>query len=107
MRRRRRTLGSLAACITAAVFGTVHAAAPLPQVRPLYFEHLTVRDGLSMGTVNSILQDSVGYVWLATESGLDRYDGYSVREYRRQRGDDHALASDYVWSMAEDANGDL
>jgi signal transduction histidine kinase/ligand-binding sensor domain-containing protein/CheY-like chemotaxis protein len=60
-----------------------------------------------MGTVNSILQDSVGYVWLATESGLDRYDGYSVREYRRQRGAEHGLASDYIWSIAEDAGGDL
>jgi signal transduction histidine kinase/ligand-binding sensor domain-containing protein/CheY-like chemotaxis protein len=60
-----------------------------------------------MGTVNSILQDSVGYVWLATESGLDRYDGYSIREYRRQRGALHGLASDYIWSIAEDAGGDL
>jgi signal transduction histidine kinase/CheY-like chemotaxis protein/streptogramin lyase/HPt (histidine-containing phosphotransfer) domain-containing protein len=60
-----------------------------------------------MSTVNSILQDSVGYIWLATESGLDRYDGYTMHEYRRRRGDAHGLASDYIWSIAEDANGDL
>jgi signal transduction histidine kinase/ligand-binding sensor domain-containing protein/CheY-like chemotaxis protein/HPt (histidine-containing phosphotransfer) domain-containing protein len=108
MSQRRRTLGILAACIAAAVFGTAaHASPPIAAVRPLYFEHLTVRDGLSMGTVNSILQDSEGYVWLATESGLDRYDGYSIREYRRQRGSLHGLASDYIWSIAEDAGGDL
>jgi signal transduction histidine kinase/ligand-binding sensor domain-containing protein/CheY-like chemotaxis protein/HPt (histidine-containing phosphotransfer) domain-containing protein len=108
MPQRRRTLGILAACIAAAVFGTAaYASPPVAAVRPLYFEHLTVRDGLSMGTVNSILQDSVGYVWLATESGLDRYDGYSIREYRRQRGALHGLASDYIWSIAEDADGDL
>ncbi len=46
-------------------------------------------------------------MWLATESGLDRYDGYSMREYRRERGNEHALASDYIWSIAEDAHGDL
>jgi signal transduction histidine kinase/ligand-binding sensor domain-containing protein/CheY-like chemotaxis protein/HPt (histidine-containing phosphotransfer) domain-containing protein len=108
MSQRRRTLGILAACIAAAVFGTAaDASPPIAAVRPLYFEHLTVRDGLSMGTVNSILQDSEGYVWLATESGLDRYDGYSIREYRRQRGSLHGLASDYIWSIAEDAGGDL
>jgi signal transduction histidine kinase/ligand-binding sensor domain-containing protein/CheY-like chemotaxis protein/HPt (histidine-containing phosphotransfer) domain-containing protein len=73
----------------------------------MYFEHLTTRDGLSMSTVNTILQDSAGYIWLGTESGLDRYDGYSVHEYRRQRGDAHGLASDYIWSIAEDVNGDL
>jgi signal transduction histidine kinase/ligand-binding sensor domain-containing protein/DNA-binding response OmpR family regulator len=81
--------------------------APLPAARPLYFEHLTVRDGLSQSTVMSVLQDSQGYLWLATESGLDRYDGYSIREYRRQRGNDAALASDYVWDIAEDASHDL
>ncbi len=108
MRKRRRIFRSLAACIAAAALhAAAQAAAPVPAVRPLYFEHLTIRDGLSMGTVNSILQDSVGYVWLATESGLDRYDGYSIREYRRQPGDAHGLASDFVWSMAEDSNGDL
>ncbi len=73
----------------------------------MYFEHLTMRDGLSQSTVMSILQDSQGYLWLATESGLDRYDGYSIHEYRRKRGDEHALASDYIWSIAEDANSDL
>jgi signal transduction histidine kinase/ligand-binding sensor domain-containing protein/CheY-like chemotaxis protein len=73
----------------------------------MYFEHLTVRDGLSMSTISSILQDSQGYIWLATESGLNRYDGYTVRQFRRERGNQHGLASDYIWSIAEDSHGDL
>ncbi len=73
----------------------------------MYFEHLSMREGLSQSTVMSILQDSQGFLWLATESGLDRYDGYSIREYRRDRGNPHALASDYIWKIAEDARGDL
>lgn len=84
-----------------------HASAPVPEVRPMYFEHLTMRDGLSQSDVTSILQDSEGYLWLATESGLNRYDGHSIREYRRKRGDAHGLASDYIWTIAEDARGDL
>jgi signal transduction histidine kinase/ligand-binding sensor domain-containing protein/CheY-like chemotaxis protein len=83
------------------------AAAPAPAVRPMYFEHLTMRDGLSQSTVMSILQDRQGYLWLATESGLDRYDGYAIREYRRERGSEDGLASDYIWKIAEDAKGDL
>ncbi len=94
-------LACMAACTAA------HAAAPSPAVRPMYFEHLTTRDGLSQSTVNGMLQDSQGYLWLATENGLDRYDGDSIREYRRERGNEHGLASDYIWSMAEDAQGDL
>src|SRR3984885_3639371 len=108
MRNRRRIFDLLAACAAVATFSPVAlAAAPVPATRPMYFEHLTMRDGLSMSTINSILQDSQGYVWLATEAGLNRYDGYSVRQFRRERGNEHALASDYVWSIAEDRHGDL
>src|SRR6185436_9465972 len=99
----RRTLRAFALC---AVLGALEAGAAVPdagpEARPMYFEHLTMRDGLSQSTVMSILQDSQGYLWLGTESGLNRYDGYSIREYRRERGNDHALANDYVWSLAED-----
>jgi signal transduction histidine kinase/ligand-binding sensor domain-containing protein/CheY-like chemotaxis protein/HPt (histidine-containing phosphotransfer) domain-containing protein len=108
MRNRRHIFALLVACVAAATGGAAAlAAAPVPAIRPMYFEHLTMRDGLSMSTVNSILQDSQGYVWLATEAGLNRYDGYTVRQFRRDRGNPHGLASDYVWSMAEDAQGDL
>lgn len=95
------------ALLACAVAIAAHAAPPVPEVRPMYFEHLSVRDGLSQSTVMSILQDSQGFLWLATESGLDRYDGYSIREYRRQRGNDQALASDYIWKIDEDSRGDL
>jgi signal transduction histidine kinase/ligand-binding sensor domain-containing protein/CheY-like chemotaxis protein/HPt (histidine-containing phosphotransfer) domain-containing protein len=106
--RTRSLLGALlsSACLCGPS-GLVHAAAPLPAVRPMYFEHVTMRDGLSQGTVEAILQDSRGYLWMATESGLNRYDGNSIRVYRRERGNPQALASDYVWTMAEDTHGDL
>src|SRR5262245_28714074 len=107
---RRRVLNlfrALTACSTLIAIGAAQAAAPVPDSRPIYFEHLTMRDGLSQGTVMSILQDSQGYLWLATESGLDRYDGYSIRAYRRERGNEQGLASDYIWTIAEDARADL
>jgi signal transduction histidine kinase/ligand-binding sensor domain-containing protein/CheY-like chemotaxis protein/HPt (histidine-containing phosphotransfer) domain-containing protein len=108
MRNRGRFTSILIACVaTAAIGPAAVAGAPIPAIRPMYFEHLTMRDGLSMSTINSILQDSQGYVWLATEAGLNRYDGYSVRQFRRERGNPHGLASDYVWSLAEDSHGDL
>ena len=83
------------------------ATTPVPAVRPLYFEHVTTRDGLSQSTVMSILQDTQGYLWFGTEGGLDRYDGYSIREYRRQRGNSAGLASDYIWAIAEDGDNNL
>jgi signal transduction histidine kinase/ligand-binding sensor domain-containing protein/CheY-like chemotaxis protein/HPt (histidine-containing phosphotransfer) domain-containing protein len=97
----------LTGVLFAAAVAPSSAAVPVPPVRPLYFEHLTMRDGLSQSTVEGFLQDSQGYLWLATESGLDRYDGNSVRVYHRERGNPHALASDYIWTIAEDSNSDL
>src|SRR3982750_1027135 len=41
------------------------------------FNHLTTKDGLSSNFVNCIYQDKKGYLWVVTESGLQRYDGYS------------------------------
>ena len=76
----------IAGALWSALGGLAQAAAPVAAVRPMYFEHLTMRDGLSHSTVEGMLQDSRGYLWLATESGLDRYDGYSVRVYHRERG---------------------
>src|SRR3981081_3391530 len=107
MQRRGRILGTLAACAALAASAAARAAVPVPAVRPMYFEHLTMRDGLSQSTVMSILQDSHGYLWLAPERGLDRVDGHARREYRRERGNDQGLASDYVWALAEDSHGDL
>lgn len=108
LRRARNLLSAFAACAAWTLVGSAaQAAAPVPEVRPIYFEHLTMRDGLSQSTVMSILQDSQGFLWLATESGLARYDGYSIRAYRRERGNERGLASDYIWTIAEDARGDL
>ena len=108
MRRRvHNVFRAFVACAALTAIGAAQAAAPVPAARPIYFEHLTMRDGLSQSTVMSVLQDSQGYLWLATESGLDRYDGYSIRAYRRERGNERGLASDFIWTIAEDAHGDL
>ena len=55
------------------------AAAP---VRPIRFDRLSLEQGLSQSSVMDILQDRRGYVWLATEDGLDRYDGLAFKVYK-------------------------
>ncbi|MBR4898478.1 MAG: response regulator [Prevotella sp.] len=42
---------------------------------------ISTRDGLSGNTINELLQDREGYVWMATNNGLSRYDGYSIVNY--------------------------
>ena len=40
------------------------------------FSNFTVQNGLPQNAVNTIVQDSEGYIWFATQVGAARYDGY-------------------------------
>src|SRR5690349_7836159 len=47
----------------------------------LRFNHLFVKDGLIEGSVHPIIQDNQGYMWMGTNNGLVRYDGYQPKTY--------------------------
>ena len=73
-------------------------AAPLP---PALEESLPVRvyttgEGLAGNEVNAILQDSRGFLWIGTQGGLVRYDGYQFRVYRENPSDPRSLSGSYV-----------
>ena len=56
-------------------------------VEDLRFFHLTTNDGLSQSNVKAILQDRRGFMWLATQDGLDRYDGNAFVVYKHNPND--------------------
>ena len=74
---------------------------------PMRFGRLEIEDGLSQSHVLAIWQDSTGHMWFGTENGLDSYDGYEFRHYRHERGNAETLGSDYIYDIAEDADGNL
>lgn len=49
--------------------------------QPISFSQLTIDDGLSQNTVNDIIQDDIGFIWFATQEGLNRYNGLSFRNF--------------------------
>lgn len=61
-------------------FGSRHAGA---QVSPgdFRFEHLTVNDGLLHSDVETVVQDHSGFLWIGTNRGINRYDGYDLKNY--------------------------
>ncbi|TYB76453.1 hybrid sensor histidine kinase/response regulator transcription factor [Bizionia myxarmorum] len=52
--------------------------------KQIAFRELTVEDGLSQNSVVSIAQDSIGYLWFATQDGLNKYDGKKFKSYNIQ-----------------------
>ena len=71
------------------------------------FDRISIEQGLSQVTVNCILQDRQGFVWFGTQDGLNKYDGYKFSIYRHDPENSASLSNNNIWSIFEDANGNL
>jgi signal transduction histidine kinase/ligand-binding sensor domain-containing protein/DNA-binding response OmpR family regulator len=60
---------------------------------------------LSNSLINSIYQDSRNYIWIATEDGLNKYDGVRFTIYRNKKNDTGTLKNNYVRTVYEDSKG--
>ncbi|NQU85567.1 MAG: hypothetical protein HQ541_07385 [Mariniphaga sp.] len=77
------------------------------QPKQLQFNYLTPNDGLSSSTVTSILQDHKGFMWIGTNDGLNRYDGYGFKLFKNNTSNPFSLPSDQVRAIFEDRNNHL
>ncbi|MFY0687217.1 MAG: response regulator [Cyclobacteriaceae bacterium] len=71
------------------------------------FDQLPPDLGLNQRSINSIIQDQDGYLWIGTWSGLIRYDGYSTKIYQSNSEDSTALQSSKITSLYEDDWGNI
>ncbi len=68
--------------------------------------HLTTENGLSQNTIDCILKDSRGFMWFGTWNGLNRYDGYNFKIYKKE-DDTNSISNNFIYSMCEDSEGNL
>ncbi|MDO6430334.1 two-component regulator propeller domain-containing protein [Flavitalea sp. BT771] len=71
------------------------------------FTSLTSRDGLLSNSVNAILKDRYGLMWIATDDGLNKFDGTNFTAYRKQAGDTANLWANEILALHEDKAGRL
>ena len=72
-----------------------------------YFDNVDSEGGLASHSVTALLQDRTGYLWIATQGGLHRYDGYRYALYQHVANDPASLPDSYVTALAEDGHGRL
>jgi len=77
------------------------------QNNSLQFKYLSFKDGLQNITIHSIVQDYEGFVWIGTEDGLHKYDGYEFTVYYNNRDDTNSLKDNNVNEIIEDEEKNL
>jgi two-component system sensor histidine kinase ChiS len=77
------------------------------QKRYIDFEHISVEHGLSASTVQCIFQDSQGFLWIGTEDGLNKYNGYDLQVYKRETSNANSLSNNSIRTISEDRSGVL
>lgn len=70
----------------------------------MMFKQLSISEGLSNNSVRSIFRDSRGFLWIGTESGLNKYDGYSFHQYYQSNS---GLSDDAIFEVFEGPQGNI
>ncbi|HXD77485.1 MAG TPA: two-component regulator propeller domain-containing protein [Puia sp.] len=73
----------------------------------LNFTNFSSNNGLSSNNVNAILKDRSGYMWFATEDGLNRFDGTNFTLYNHNVLDTNSIGTNQIQTIYEDAKGNL
>ena len=71
------------------------------------FTQLSIEQGLSQSTAQSILLDHKGTLWIGTKSGLNSYTQEGIKTYIHHSGDPHSLPSNYINHLTEDSLGNF
>ena len=71
------------------------------------FKNITIEDGLSQSTVKTIYQDSKGYIWVGTDAGLNKYNGYEFKQYKHDEYNKNSISHNYIIDITEDKNGHI
>ncbi|MFT5838863.1 MAG: ligand-binding sensor domain-containing protein, partial [Flavobacteriales bacterium] len=78
--------------IMSAFISTLSIAQEPQTFNALQLKTLSLQHGLSLNSVTAILQDRRGFLWIGSENGLNRYDGYEFKVYKHLPNDSNSLS---------------
>lgn len=75
---------------------------------PTYLtDRYSIEHGLSQSVVKTLFQDSKGFLWIGTQEGLNRFDGYQFIDYRYDPNDTNSISNNSINAIIEDPEGNL
>ncbi|MEO8404628.1 MAG: two-component regulator propeller domain-containing protein [Chitinophagaceae bacterium] len=89
------------------IAGLIFSIAAIGQSPPLSFRNITINDGLSQNSVVDITTDDAGFLWLATQDGLNRYDGREFIVYKKNFDDVTTTTGSTLGKIATGTNNQL
>ncbi len=73
----------------------------------MYFSDIPNSQNLSSSFATCITQDTTGFIWIGTQDGLNRYDGYTIKIYRKISGDTSSISHNNITYLYTDSRGRL
>ncbi|MCB9223676.1 MAG: adenylate/guanylate cyclase domain-containing protein [Crocinitomicaceae bacterium] len=83
------------------------AFAGLGQQKSIKFDSYTIEDGLSQSQVTGITQDNSGYIWIATQDGLNRFDGFNFKVLKNDPLNESTIPNNYIHCLLKDPKGSI
>ena len=88
-------------------FLTAFFLAYTASAQTVFFNNISQEEGLRNGNVRAVVKDYQGFIWIGTEDGLHRFDGYTMKIYSKVEGDSSSIGSNYIICLYEDSYHNL
>ena len=88
-------------------FAILFAWQATSQTQYINFRHYSLADGLSAYKATKVLQDRFGFMWIATQDGLNRFDGKDIIIYNKSARGKHLLLGSDITDMVEDSTRNI
>ena len=71
------------------------------------FTEINNEEGLSQNTIQCMIQDKLGFIWIGTNDGLNRYNGYEFKIYKYDKNNSNSIAGNNIIDLLEDKNNNI
>lgn len=76
-------------------------------INELRFSYINTNNGLSNNNITCIVQDKMGFIWIGTMDGLNRYDGYNIKTFKKVLYDTNTLSDNMIYDIYIDCQQQL